>query len=306
MRIVLVVGAALVVTSLVGCKKPDADATATAAVDAEAAVSAVTSATASVAASATKPVSSGSKVLDGPAWPAGKSPELKLTWAVYPSVGQGETSTRNLELVARIGEVVRRFPVGSIRGALLPANQSVCGDKQIAYKKAPGEVAKITFYVGGASTFVARRASAGMLEIESVQGSDGYCPTNDCDTKLPLVTIPIPDDARIVEAISDIQGPGKEGPFDCGTGAASPTGACKAPQVAAFDTETGKPICGAPCKVNADCTAPQTCTMEAKSKEPTVGMAQARANEIYVCVSPRAPRPATSGSSRPAPRSSAH
>jgi hypothetical protein len=296
MRIGLV-GAALVFTTLVGCKKPDADTTA---VDAGAAANATPSASASGAASATKPVGSAVTTLDGPAWPAGKSPELKLTWAAYPPVGQGEGATRKLELVARIGEVARHFPLGSVRGALLPLNQSVCGDKQVAYKKVAGEVAKITFYVGGASTFAIRRPSPGMLEVESVQGSDGYCPNNDCDTRKSLVKIPIPVDARLVEAITDIQAAGKEAPFDCGSGAAPATAsACKAPEVAAFDMYTSKPMCGKPCKVDKDCASPQACQMEAKSNEPTMGMSQARANEIYLCAAPRGAQPASSGSSRP-------
>ena len=295
MRIGLL-GAALVFTSLVGCKKPDADATA---VDAGLAANAAPSANASGAASATKPTGSTATTLDGPAWPAGKSPELKLTWAAYPPVGQGEGATRKLELVARIGEVARHFPLGSVRGSLLPLNQSVCGEKQVAYKKVAGEVAKITFYIGGASTFAVRRPSPGMLEVESVQGSDGYCPNNDCDTRKSLAKIAIPDDARIVEAITDIQAAGREAPFDCGSGAPTTAIACKAPEVAAFDMETFKPICGKPCKVDAECMPMRRCTMAAKSSEPTMGMSQARANEIYVCEPPRPTRPVGSGSATP-------
>jgi len=234
-------------------------------------------------------------VLDVPAWPGGASPELKLTWAVYPPTGQGERSTRQLEVVARIGDAVRRFRLGAIQGALQPQNQSVCGDKQIAYKKMVGEVAKITFYVGGATTFAAKRLAPGMLAIESVAGSDGYCPTDDCDVRKTLVTIPIPEDARIVEALSDVQGPGREAPFACGeTGTAA---SCKAGEVAAFDSETSKPICGKPCSAKtSECGSSEMCAMAYKSLAPTMGMSQARANELYVC-RPR-PLPSTSGSTK--------
>ncbi len=292
MRIGLV-GAVLVLTAVVGCKKPEADAGAV-----DAGVSATATPSTTGATSATKPIGSAATI-DGPAWPAAKSPELKLTWAAYPPVGAGEGATRKLELVLRIGEVARRFPLGSVRGSLLPLNQSVCGDKQIAYKKVAGEVAKITFYIGGASTFAVRRPSPGMLEIESVEGSDGYCPNNDCDTRKSLVKIPIPEDARIVEAITDIQAAGKEAPFDCGSGAPTTTTACKAPEVAAFDMESFKPICGKACKLDKDCAPPQRCTMAAKSTEPTMGMSQARANEIYVCELPRPTQPVASGSASP-------
>lgn len=185
---------------------------------------------------------------------------------------------------------MRRFPLGSIKGALLPVNQSVCGDKQVAYKKVKGEVAKLTFYVGGASTFAVRRSSAGVLEVETVQGSDGYCPNDDCDTRSALLRIAIPNDARIVEAISDIEAPGKEAPFDCSKGAANGAPlrtACTPPQVAAYDMQTSKPICGNVCKTSTDCTAPRTCVMATKSAEPTMGMAAALANEIYICKPPR-------------------
>jgi hypothetical protein len=65
-----------------------------------------------------------------------------------------------------------------------------------------------------------------------------------------------------------------------------------------------KPICGKPCKLDADCASPQRCNMAAKSNEPTMGMSQARANEIYVCAT-RTPSPASSAPTRAAPRSSA-
>ncbi len=154
--------------------------------------------------------------LDAPPWPTAAKPALKLTWAVYPPVGQGETRTRKLELVARVGDVARRLPLGSVMGALEPLNQSVCGSKQVAYKKERGEVAKITFYIGGASTFAVRRVRPDLLEVASVSGPDGYCPANDCDVRRTYATIPIPADATIVEALRDISAPGQEAPFDCG------------------------------------------------------------------------------------------
>lgn len=158
----------------------------------------------------------GPRTVDQPAWPSGAKQELKLTWAVYPPVGEGESSKRKLELVARIGSVARRLDLGSVAGALFPQNQSVCGAEQVAYKKGKDDVAEITFYVGGSSTFTVHRAARDRLEVSNVAGSDGYCPENNCDVTTQLATIPIPSDVVIHEAITDISSPGKEAPFDCG------------------------------------------------------------------------------------------
>jgi hypothetical protein len=162
------------------------------------------------------PASSASSIaVATPAWPSLPDQELKLTWAVYPPKGHGESTRRKLELVARKGKVAHRIDLGTPAGALLPSNQAVCGDKQIAYKKTGQEIAKITFYVGGAETFAVVRSNPGQLDVVSIQGADGYCPSNDCETRKTLASFAIPTDARITEAILDIEGPGKENPFQC-------------------------------------------------------------------------------------------
>ncbi|HVH43217.1 MAG TPA: hypothetical protein VM925_12770 [Labilithrix sp.] len=147
------------------------------------------------------------------------SSDLELTWAVYPPVGHGENRKRNVELVARTGEAVRRLPLGAMRGALLPSNQSACGAKQTAYLKSADEVAKITFDVSGGSAFAVRQASPELLEVVSVTAPDEYCANDDCHTRQVLAMIPVPGGARIIEAIADLRSGGREGPFDCGSGA---------------------------------------------------------------------------------------
>jgi hypothetical protein len=104
-------------------------------------------------------------------------------------------------------------------GFLLPENQSVCGARQIAYVKEKAEVAKVTFYIGGAGIFAVSRPRPDLLEVTATQASDGYCPENDCEQKRVVVSVPIPADAVITEALTDIEGPGKEHPFDCGKAA---------------------------------------------------------------------------------------
>lgn len=154
-----------------------------------------------------------------PAAPVTSAPlggEVSLTWTVHPPVGQGEQAKRRLELVVRSGAQSKRVDLGPQIGALLPQNQSVCGAKQIAYKKQGKDVAKVTFYIGGAGSFAVTRTKPETLEVVEIHASDGYCPTNDCETRRVVTTIPVPADATFVEALTDIEVAGKEKPFDCG------------------------------------------------------------------------------------------
>ena len=61
--------------------------------------------------------------------------------------------------------------------------------------------------------------------------------------------------------------------------------ACKAGEVVAYKYDsTSTPICGHPCKQATDCAADQDCSLQAaRSLEPTMGMAAAKANEIMLC-----------------------
>lgn len=156
-------------------------------------------------------------VVDAPAWPTGTRAELKLTWAVYPpKKGAIEQDPRNLELVARIGAVTRRLPLGPQVGALHAENQSVCAESQLAYKRGPGEVAKVTFYMGGAVTFAVKRTSPSLLEIVKTVASDGNCPEHNCAVVRRIASIPVPADARVKEAVTIIESVANEHPFDCG------------------------------------------------------------------------------------------
>lgn len=162
-----------------------------------------------------KGLAAGATALTTPPWPAGTNQELKLVWAAHPSHGQGEAATRNLELVARIGNVERRFTVGPQRGALESRNLGVCGPKQVAYKKVDGEIAKAVFGLAGHDIFVVKRPSPELLEIRSIQGPDGYCPKNDCDTVRLIGKIVIPASAKVTESFVDVDGAGKERPIVC-------------------------------------------------------------------------------------------
>lgn len=152
-------------------------------------------------------------------YPAGTNQELKLTWAVYPSQGEASEAgpKRNLEIVARIGEAVKRVMLGPQFGTLAPSEQSVCN----ASLKSATDVSVIRFHTMGPKTFVARRTEPTVLEISwNVDADDS--PEK---TRGTSATIPIPADARIVDAIQDIRGQGNEAPFDCSASASGASAA---------------------------------------------------------------------------------
>jgi hypothetical protein len=141
-------------------------------------------------------------------YPPGTNQELKLTWAVYPKTGESEGGPiRNLEVVARIGHAVKRVKLGPHDGYLIASQQSVCNPSL----KNATVVSVINFYTMGPEIIFARRVQATLLEIAFTREVDD----EPAKTHGTIATIPIPADARIVDAISDIRGAGKEGPFDC-------------------------------------------------------------------------------------------
>ncbi len=186
-----------VLVGLVGCKKEAASS--------DVAVVPVASATAP--ASASPPAEP--KTEAGQWYPAGTNQELKLTWTVHP-VQDDSTDAgpkRDLELALRIGDAVKRVKLGPQFGALAPSEQSVCN----ASLKSATQVSVIHFHTMGPKTVSARRVQPGMLEISWNVEAD------DSPDKLhgTYATIPIPTDARIVDAIQDIRAAGKDEPFDC-------------------------------------------------------------------------------------------
>lgn len=72
-------------------------------------------------------------------------------------------------------------------------------------------------------------------------------------------------------------------PSTAPSASAMPAPTCKAPEVLGYIDKV-KPVCAKPCKVEKDCAANQTCVMNYKTNEPTMGMSQARADEQYQCM----------------------
>jgi hypothetical protein len=113
--------------------------------------------------------------VDKPAWPA-KADAIELTWVVYPvppNATTPETTKAPLALEIRIGSVTRTIKLDAQLGALEPYNQVVC--KTSSYPLDKGEVAKITFYEGGAGGYYVRR-TGGVLAIVDWFLTDGACP----------------------------------------------------------------------------------------------------------------------------------
>ena len=147
-----------------------------------------------------------------PACGRGRNQELELTWVVHPAVSESDGGPRrNLEIVARIGGAVHRVALGAHDGVLVPSEQSAC-DPSL---KNAAEVSLIRFETMGPETIVARRVRPTLLEISfTVEADDEPAKTHGT-----LGTIPIPGDARVVDAVSEIVDGGEERPIDCSSAA---------------------------------------------------------------------------------------
>ncbi len=152
-----------------------------------------------------------------PWYPSGRNQELTLTWAVYPIISESDGGPRrNLEVIARIGGAVQRVALGPHDGILLASEQSTCNP---SLKKA-NEVSVIKFATMGPETIVARRVRPTLLEISFAREADD----EPAKTHGTLATVAIPADARVVDAISEIDGEGQERAIDCSSKAEEPWG----------------------------------------------------------------------------------
>ena len=167
------------------------------------------------------------QVIDTPAWPTGVAASIELVWEVGAARAPGpneEVGQRAITLVARLGKIARRVPLGDASGELFAHNVSAChaalrpADR--AYEKAKGEVAKLTLFHAGASGFAARIAK-NAVEITRFWQDDGACPDahgdlGACPPEVELAaTMPIPEGARFTESVVEIDASGRATPFDC-------------------------------------------------------------------------------------------
>lgn len=141
--------------------------------------------------------------------PSATKQELSLTWVLGPTKDSGSEAgpERTVDVVVRVGESVKRVSLGAQQGELVPSQQSVC---DASLKKSP-DVSILHFYTMGPKTLTARRVRPESLEIIFDVAADD----EPAKTHGTLATIPIPHDARIVEAVLDESSPGAGAAFDC-------------------------------------------------------------------------------------------
>jgi hypothetical protein len=163
---------------------------------------------------------------DTPAWT--ETGRVLLLWDVGPDrknpkdpYGDGfGLPLRPVELVAQLGKVTRRIKLPPETGNLVVYNQVIC--KTSAYPLAGKEVAKLTFYEGGASGYSVVRAGQDLLEVHHWSQTDGACegPHHTmvaCPVEDELVArMHIPQDAKVGGGAIFLTEKGKQTKLDCG------------------------------------------------------------------------------------------
>jgi hypothetical protein len=148
-----------------------------------------------------------------------------LTWVVHPDVPASHTDSppdyprTPLELIAGSAHIALK----SEFGALAAINQSVCDSATFSsqYPLEKNDVAKITFYEGGAGGYVVRRASPKSLVLYAWSQDDGACinakhePTSCPPKETKVETISVPTGAKIVQRLVLLDATGTQTPFVC-------------------------------------------------------------------------------------------
>jgi len=143
---------------------------------------------------------------------------VELTWVVHPLNGKDEKAKSPVDLEIKIAGATKTLALPPQFGGLTPHNQIVC--KTTAYPLEKGEVAKITFYEGGAGGLFVRRTKTG-YEIVDWSLTDGACPDAKGEpTVCPrhekfLRKVDLPADAKFVEAIVEVDAAGKRHALSC-------------------------------------------------------------------------------------------
>ena len=152
------------------------------------------------------------------------SGDIGITWVVYPpSVPlRGDPQFLQQPVIIEVadGGKTTAKKLAPQFGALQPYNQSAC--KGDAYPLQKREVAKLTFYEGGAGGFLVRR-EANALVVYTWAQTDGLCGSVDKPVECPRnvkevtsVAVTAKPGAKVVESIVEIDEKGVRKPFDCG------------------------------------------------------------------------------------------
>lgn len=155
--------------------------------------------------------------------------DIQLTWVVFPASvpmkrdPQMLMSPVKLEVSYRGGST-QTTDLPPQFGGLSALNQAACGSP--AYPLEHNEVAKLTFYEGGAGGFVVRRHTRDSLTVYEWSQSDGACMDakgnfSDCpvhQTRAATANVPAaaPRWAKFREQIVEVDAQGARRPFDCG------------------------------------------------------------------------------------------
>lgn len=135
-------------------------------------------------------------------------PVASLTWTFSHVLGESDGGPeRDLDVVLRVGDSVRRVSLGRQHGTLVPSEQSVC-DPAL---KVAGVDSVVKLHTMGPKTLVARRVAPALLEISFTVDADD----EPSKTHGVLATIPIPAEARIVEQVREVLEGGQEAPLAC-------------------------------------------------------------------------------------------
>lgn len=165
----------------------------------------------------------GVPVVDTPPWlETTIPPKVTLTWVRYPERAIRHPSSdaptvRRAELVVRVGAVERHIVLGDFKGESVGSSQHFCAGRHPELQRQWGRdvVAQIEFVWAGSEVVSVRRSPAGALMVSGSSVSDGVCDGDCVMSERPLAVVPIPADARIEEAMVDVEGPGREHPFEC-------------------------------------------------------------------------------------------
>jgi hypothetical protein len=145
---------------------------------------------------------------------------VELTWVVHPppKTSKDDYPKQPLDLVIKIGATTKTIKLAAQMGSLQPYNQAMC--KSGAYPFERGEIAKITFYEGGAGGYFIRRAKPGFELVDWGQ-TDGACPDGKGDvTVCPrsekvVQKLDLPEGGKFFESIVEIDDAGKRHALSC-------------------------------------------------------------------------------------------
>jgi hypothetical protein len=155
--------------------------------------------------------------------PAAGPDDIGLTWVVYPPSVPMKRDPQILQqpvtLEITAGGATKATKLAPQFGGLQPYNQSAC--KGDAYPLAKGELAKLTFYEGGAGGYIVRRKGDALVVYSWAQ-TDGLCGTvekpEECprnEKQVASVAAQAKSGAKIVERIVEVDDKGARKPFDC-------------------------------------------------------------------------------------------